>query len=691
MAAPFVWGDGGEVLTPEQVENRRQIADALAMKATDSSPVESWTQGLNRVAQGVVAGLGIRASNEAAKAGRDSSNLPLYADGGATATSYNTDGKTPAFAAIEGNKPSPELASMFSDKEKQYGLPSGYLTGTAGIESSFNPNAQNPSSSAGGIFQFTDGTAKQYGLTNKFDPVASTDAAARLAADNKATLAQTLGRDPTPGELYLAHQQGAGGAANLLSNPNARAVDVVGHDAVRLNRGDPNMTAGQFASLWTSKLDGAPTQTASIAAAAGPTQVASADPNFAPQMSPGMAKVAAALPPAASPQVSPGVAQVAAAVQGMPAPQPTPGQATVANAMAGRSNILIDNAYRVANNPWATQDQKAAANRAIDTWKLQQTQSYDRQKTAEQRQYDEQKIMQQRGFQLDDRNANQAFTREGWNHDDIAAQVKADRDSEAPTNDIKEYNLAVKQAQISGQPIPDFSTWDQNRRKASAQNTIINNAVDPIVKGIGDQFIDDRSAARTAADTIRTIHEARYQVDQGIYTGSGADRKLDLAKIGKTFGITDPNTIANTEAFRAAIGNSVLSGIKALGQNPTDADRDYLQDVAGGRITLDEQSIRRIMDIQERAARGKIQRYNDQASKITQTMPQLQQFGSLLGVTEPDTYDNFKKSRAPAPPQASQQTQSQSAPIAPQAGAIMDGHRFKGGNPADPSSWERVQ
>lgn len=141
----------------------------------------------------------------------------------------------------------------FAAKERQYGLPAGYLRTTAKIESSLNPNAQNPNSSAGGLFQFINATAAQYGLTNRFDPVAATDAAARLARDNKNRLKPVLGRNPTGGELYLAHQQGGGGASKLLRNRNARAVDVVGSAAVRLNGGSDSMTAGQFADLWINK------------------------------------------------------------------------------------------------------------------------------------------------------------------------------------------------------------------------------------------------------------------------------------------------------------------------------------------------------------------------------------------------------------------------------------------------------
>ena len=112
---------------------------------------------------------------------------------------YNAQGKAPTFAAMQGVEPSANLAEMFSDKERQYALPAGYLSRTAYIESRYNPNAQNPNSSAGGLFQFIDGTAKQYGLSDKFNPAAATDAAARLAADNSAYLSNRLGRQPTAG------------------------------------------------------------------------------------------------------------------------------------------------------------------------------------------------------------------------------------------------------------------------------------------------------------------------------------------------------------------------------------------------------------------------------------------------------------------------------------------------------------
>lgn len=180
------------------------------------------------------------------------------------------DGRQRGQAAFDGVK---GKFNGFADLEGRYGLPNGYLDRTAYIESRHNPNAKNPNSSAGGLFQFIDSTANAYGLTNRYDPAAASDAAARLARDNAATLRKTLGREPTAAELYLAHQQGGGGASRLLANPSALASSIVGLDAVRLNGGKADMTAGQFAALWINKFNGGKNQsyTGSVVGTSTPT------------------------------------------------------------------------------------------------------------------------------------------------------------------------------------------------------------------------------------------------------------------------------------------------------------------------------------------------------------------------------------------------------------------------------------
>lgn len=131
-----------------------------------------------------------------------------------------------------------------------------YLSTIAQIESGGNPNAKNPRSSAGGLYQFIDSTWASYGGGgNRYNVADATRAVNRLTDDNAAYLTRVLGREPTGGELYLAHQQGMGGAAKLLRNPNANAAATVGAQQVALNGGNSSMTNAEFAGLWTGKFD----------------------------------------------------------------------------------------------------------------------------------------------------------------------------------------------------------------------------------------------------------------------------------------------------------------------------------------------------------------------------------------------------------------------------------------------------
>jgi hypothetical protein len=195
----------------------------------------------------------------------------------------------------------PEIAAA----AKKNGVSENYLTRTAQIESNFNPAAYNAQSKAGGMFQFVPSTGAKYlNGGSPFNVADSADAAARLAVDNKASLSKALGRDPTDAELYLAHQQGATGAAKLLANPNARAGDLVGNSAIAANGGNPNLPASAFTSLWNTKFNGG-------AGKSLPTG------SFTPNVTP--------TAPLASPNVAPGaIAPLAQALQPTPALTPAP-------------------------------------------------------------------------------------------------------------------------------------------------------------------------------------------------------------------------------------------------------------------------------------------------------------------------------------------------------------------------------
>lgn len=176
---------------------------------------------------------------------------------------------TEALASSEGTTtigggPTPDigpgdLSAAIDAAAAKHGEDAAVMRGIVYLESRGDVKAYNADSKAAGPFQFVPGTARDYGLANPYDPAQASDAAARLLKDNRAYLKGQLGREPTPGELYLAHQQGAGGAVKLLQNPDKLAVNVVPLQHILKNGGNADMTAGQFAKLWIDKMGGAPT------------------------------------------------------------------------------------------------------------------------------------------------------------------------------------------------------------------------------------------------------------------------------------------------------------------------------------------------------------------------------------------------------------------------------------------------
>lgn len=171
------------------------------------------------------------------------------------------------------------------------GVSFDFLWRTARRESSLNPNAVAPTSSARGLFQFIDSTwllaLKRHGakhgraheaqliqvddqgrafategarariLALRYDAQLNALLAAELARDNHDWLLARLGRRPTDRELYAAHLLGVEGAFRLIGaarlEPQTPAATLLPR-AARANAalfyaGGTPRTAGQLASV----------------------------------------------------------------------------------------------------------------------------------------------------------------------------------------------------------------------------------------------------------------------------------------------------------------------------------------------------------------------------------------------------------------------------------------------------------
>lgn len=144
------------------------------------------------------------------------------------------------------------------------------ISGFSKAESGDNPNAQSKTSSASGLFQFTNktwadmvnkyGAQTGIGLRDKANPDAQRTMAGLLAKDNVQYLQKTIGRVPTKGELYAAHVLGGPGAAKLINaDPNREAIMLFPRQVLDANRtlffnGKQPRTVAQLQQLLTQKV-----------------------------------------------------------------------------------------------------------------------------------------------------------------------------------------------------------------------------------------------------------------------------------------------------------------------------------------------------------------------------------------------------------------------------------------------------
>lgn len=132
-----------------------------------------------------------------------------------------------------------------------------YVARTQEIESGGRSDAVSPAG-AKTVDQFTPSTWAESGGGDMNDPATVARNMRTLTTRNFGALENGLGRPPTAAELYLAHQQGAGGALHLMADPSRRAGDVVGDAAIRGNGGNPDAPAGDFVALWKAKFNRTP-------------------------------------------------------------------------------------------------------------------------------------------------------------------------------------------------------------------------------------------------------------------------------------------------------------------------------------------------------------------------------------------------------------------------------------------------
>jgi hypothetical protein len=197
------------------------------------------------------------------------SEVQRYLDRSAEVTDLlNDNWQAPAAAPASGKAPALANQNLSENQRRivAQAQDMGYDPARALMVSSietggkFNHDAQNPNSSAYGLFQMLKKTRAAYPMTPEQwqDPAVQARAGIDNLMKNDAKLTTILGRAPTPAETYMAQLLGVKGASTLLgADPNAPIKQVVASydpknaDNIVNDNGMRGMTAGQAIGKWT--------------------------------------------------------------------------------------------------------------------------------------------------------------------------------------------------------------------------------------------------------------------------------------------------------------------------------------------------------------------------------------------------------------------------------------------------------
>ena len=192
-----------------------------------------------------------------------------------------------------------------------------------------------------------------------------------------------------------------------------------------------------------------------------------------------------------------------------------------------------------------------------------------------------------------------------------------------PTSDIKNFTY--------GQKNPAFVNYQTGQRRAGASSTkvILPEQEKEFEKELGSgqakSIIKSREGAEDAASILQTNQIGRDILNSGAITGAGADFFVGLNQGLKTAGIDAGygDAAANSQAYGATMASNVGKLIKQYGAGTglSDADREFATKAAAGSVNMDEKAIRRVLDINDRAARNIITGHNKKVEGVKTNVP----------------------------------------------------------------------
>jgi hypothetical protein len=187
----------------------------------------------------------------------------------------------------------------------------------------------------------------------------------------------------------------------------------------------------------------------------------------------------------------------------------------------------------------------------------------------------------------------------------------------------------------------DVASATETEQKNALRAQFGNMPPDEVFKNVSESHKVASSAAKGLQASQAAM--AAFNSPGGVITGTGANQRLDVAKLFTYMGLADKgDVIANTETFRNAMAPVVASIMHQTSGTSqlSEGELRFAQRAAAGDITLDAASIKQLTAIIDKGAKGII---DDHSRKVDVLFGDNAQAKSVYGVTAP---------KPPAPPKS---------------------------------------
>lgn len=175
----------------------------------------------------------------------------------------------------------------------------------------------------------------------------------------------------------------------------------------------------------------------------------------------------------------------------------------------------------------------------------------------------------------------------------------------------------------------------QRRSPGTVVNVGQKSYVDSYNEKMIGEFSDQHTKALAAPKVVGSINRALQTLDDPTFTGFGADLRLNLTRIANALGFTDADKITNTQVLQSELKNQLVTRVKELGVNPSDADLKALESAIGSR-TMTPEALRDILEQARNLSVKHVEGVNDWNRKIRENAPPGSTVVPVEDITLPD-------------------------------------------------------